>query len=228
MTTPVALVTGAGKGIGKAIAAGLAARGFDVWLGARDRSRGTAAAAEVGGRFVRLDVTSDEEVAAAVRTIGRLDVLVNNAGTNTGGYGLPSREDVASMRQVYETNVFGVVRVTNAFLPLLRESAAGRIVMVSSMRGSLAEPGAWAGRPSMPYSSSKTALNALTAHYAHELADTAIKVNSACPGHVATDFNAFRGTRTPEEGAAEAIRLATLGPDGPTGKSFQDGRELAW
>ncbi|MEV6895884.1 SDR family NAD(P)-dependent oxidoreductase [Amycolatopsis sp. NPDC051372] len=125
------------------------------------------------------------------------------------------------MRQVYETNVFGIVRVTNAFLPLLRESAAGRILMVSSMRGSLAEPGAWAGQPSMPYSSSKTALNALTAHYAHEP-----KVNSACPGHAATDFNAFLGTRTPEEGAVAAIRLATVGPDGPTGKSFHDGREL--
>jgi NAD(P)-dependent dehydrogenase (short-subunit alcohol dehydrogenase family) len=228
MTTPTALVTGAATGIGKAIAAGLAARGFDVWLGARNRSRGTAAATEAGGRFVRLDVTSDEEVAAAVRTVGRLDVLVNNAGTNTGGYGLPSQEDVAAMREVYETNVFGVVRVTNAFLPLLRNSPAGRIVMVSSMRGSLAEPGAWTGQPSMPYSTSKTALNALTAHYAHELADTGIKVNSACPGHVATAFNAFRGLRTPEEGAAEAIRLATLAPDGPTGKSFQDGRELAW
>ncbi|MGW5715938.1 SDR family NAD(P)-dependent oxidoreductase [Amycolatopsis sp. NPDC003865] len=226
MTT--ALVTGANKGIGKAIAAGLAGRGMTVYVGARDEAAGKAAAAEIGARFVRLDVRSDEDVAKAVAEIGELDVLVNNAGINTGGYGKPSEEFAESLREVYETNVFAVVRVTNAFLPLLRRSPAGRIVNVTSKRGSIGEAGAWAGQPSMPYSSSKTALNAITVHYARELADTAIKVNGAAPGHVATDFNGFRGTRTPEEGAAVAIRLATVDENGPTGAVYEDERRLAW
>ncbi|WP_290059115.1 SDR family NAD(P)-dependent oxidoreductase [Amycolatopsis solani] len=226
MTT--ALVTGANKGIGKAIAAGLAGRGMTVYVGARDEAAGRAAAAEIGARFVRLDVRSDEDVAAAVAEIGELDVLVNNAGINTGGYGKPSEEPAAALREVYETNVFAVVRVTNAFLPLLRRSPAGRIVNVTSKRGSIGEAGAWVGQPSMPYSSSKTALNAITVHYARELTGTAIKVNGAAPGHVATDFNGFRGTRTPEEGAEVAIRLATVDENGPTGAVYEDERRLAW
>ncbi|MEU0789351.1 SDR family NAD(P)-dependent oxidoreductase [Amycolatopsis sp. NPDC005961] len=226
MTT--ALVTGGNKGIGKAIAAGLVRRGFTVYSGARDERRGEAAAAEIGARFVRLDVLSDEDVENAVREIGELDVLVNNAGINSGGYGKPSEETAEAFRLVYETNVFAVVRVTNAFLPLLRRSPAGRIVNVTSKRGSIGEDGAWAGQPSMPYSSSKTALNALTVHYARELAGTNIKVNGAAPGHVATDFNGFRGSRTPEEGAEVAIRLATVDENGPTGAVWEDERRLAW
>ncbi|HEY2057824.1 MAG TPA: SDR family oxidoreductase [Amycolatopsis sp.] len=229
MTTQrTALVTGANKGIGKAIAAGLVKEGFTVYVGARDVGRGQATAAEIGGRFMQLDVTAQEDVDRAVREIGHLDVLVNNAGVNTGDYGPPSSETAEAMRRVYETNVFAVVRVTNAFLPLLRASTAGRIVNVTSKRGSIGEEGAWAGQPSMPYSSSKTALNAITAHYARELAGTAVKVNGAAPGHVATDFNGFRGRRTPEEGAEVAIRLATLDADGPTGQVFEDETRLAW
>jgi NAD(P)-dependent dehydrogenase (short-subunit alcohol dehydrogenase family) len=231
----VALVTGANKGIGKAIAAGLLADGFVVYLGARDLERGRAAAeglAAVGdARALQLDVTSESDVDDAVARItqdfGHLDVLVNNAGVNVG-YQRPTEESVENLRYVYETNVFAVVRVTNAFLPLLRQSPAGRIVNVTSKRGSIGEEGAWAGQPSMAYSSSKTALNALTVHYARELADTPIKVNGAAPGHVATDFNGFRGTRTPEEGAAVAVRLATLDATGPTGAAFEDDRQLAW
>lgn len=228
-TKRVALVTGANKGIGKAIAAGLVRAGLDVLVGARDQARGRAAAAEIGGRFVQLDVLDDGSVGRALfevtRDFGRLDVLVNNAGIAAGSP-KPSATTVDDMRSVYESNVFAVVRVTNAFLPLLRAAPAARIVNVTSKRGSIGDPGAWVGNPVMAYSSSKTALNALTAHYARELAP--IKVNGAAPGHVATDFNGFRGTRTPDEGAAIAIRLALLDADGPTGGFFEDSGTITW
>ena len=199
-----------------------------MWVAARDAAAGRAAADAVGGRFVQLDVTDPKQVRAAAATVGELDVLVNNAGINTGGYDVPSRDDPDLVRTVYDTNVFGVVRVTNAFLPPLRRSAAGRIVNVSSMRGSLGEDGAWVGQPSMPYSSSKTALNAVTAHYARELAASGITVNAVSPGHVATDFNGFRGTRSVEEGAAGIVTAAFTRPGGPSGTLAQDGRRLAW
>ena len=238
----VAVVTGANKGIGRAIAAGLARESFIVYIGARDPGRGEAAARELNGtgdvRFLQLDVTSPESVDAAVARVradfGYLDALVNNAGVSTltrrylDHVPTPTEETADDLRFVYETNVFAVVRVTNAFLPLVRRSPAGRIVNVTSKRGSIGEEGAWAGQPDMAYSSSKTALNAVTVHYARELADTPVKVNGAAPGHVATEFNNFRGTRTPEEGAAVAVRLATLPPDGPTGAVFEDDAQLAW
>ena len=238
----IALVTGANKGIGRAIAAGLAGRGWTVYLAARDAERGESAAAELRPtgdvRFLPLDVTSEADVEAAVKRVdrdfGRLDALVNNAGVSTlnrrplDHLPTPTEETADDLRFVYEVNVFAAVRMINAFLPLLRRSAAGRIVNVTSKRGSLGEEGAWVGQPSMAYSSSKTALNAVTVHYARELAGTPIKINGAAPGFVATDFNGFRGTRTPEEGADVAIRLATLGPDGPTGAVFEDDTRLAW
>jgi NAD(P)-dependent dehydrogenase (short-subunit alcohol dehydrogenase family) len=196
---------------GRAIVAGLLRESFVVYLGARDPSRGASAATDLASlgdvRFVQLDVTSDESV--------------DHIPT-------PSEETAADLRFVYETNVFAVVRMTNAFLPLLRRSPAGRIVNVTSKRGSIGEEGAWVGQPDMAYSSSKTALNAVTVHYARELASTPIKVNGAAPGHVATDFNGFRGLRTPEQGAAVAVRLATLPADGPTGTVFEDDLQLAW
>ena len=241
-TPRFALVTGANKGIGKAIAAGLAGHGFTVYLGARDTGRGQAAAAELAAsgdtRAITLDVTSDGDVRAAVGRIeaeaGYLDVLVNNAGTHPlnnrrlDQLPAPTEETADDLRYVYETNVFAVVRLTNAFLPLMRRAPAARIVNVTSKRGSIGEEGAWAGQPVMSYSSSKTALNAITVHYARALAETPIKVNGAAPGHVATDFNNFRGTRTPEHGAAVAIRLATLPAEGPTGAVFEDQTQLAW
>ena len=235
----VALVTGANKGIGKAIARGLARDGFVVYLGARDLEKGKAAAEELREegevRVIALDVADARSVTAARQTIeldaGQLDVLVNNAGISSAPgsrFSVPMVETAENMRAVYETNVFAVVTVTNAFIPLLLKSTAGRIVNVTSKRGSIAEEGAWVGRPNMAYSSSKTALNAITVHYARSLAETTVKVNGAAPGHVATDFNGFRGTRTPEEGAALAIRLAQLGSEGPSGLVFEDETQLAW
>ena len=235
----IALVTGANKGIGKAIAKGLAQNGFTVFLGARDSEKGIAAAAELKTegdvRFVQLEVTHLASVLSAKQLIesekGRLDVLVNNAGIGAApgsGFNTPEEEIAENMRAVYETNVFAVVTVTNTFLPLLLKSDAGRIVNVTSKRGSLGEEGAWVGRPNMTYSSSKTALNAITVHYARSLAETHVKVNGAAPGHVATDLNGFRGTRTPEHGAEVAIRLAQLDIDGPTGTVFEDEHQLSW
>jgi NAD(P)-dependent dehydrogenase (short-subunit alcohol dehydrogenase family) len=235
----VALVTGANKGIGKAIARGLARDGFVVYLGARDLEKGKATQEELRAegevRVIALDVTNARSVTAARQTIeleaGQLDVLVNNAGISSAPgsrFSVPMVETAENMRAVYETNVFAVVTVTNAFIPLLLKSTAGRIVNVTSKRGSIGEEGAWVGRQNMEYSSSKTALNAITVHYARSLAETTVKVNGAAPGHVATDFNGFRGTRAPEEGAAVAIRLAQLGSEGPSGLVFEDETQLAW
>ena len=233
--TLVAVVTGANKGIGKEIARGLARLGMTVYLGSRNAERGKAAAAELSRDGivipVQFDVTDRASVERAAslidRDFGRLDVLVNNAGTNVG-YQKPSEVTAEDFRTVYETNVFGVVTVTNVFLPLLLRSEAGRIVNVTSLRGSIGAEGAWVGQPSMPYSTSKTALNAITVHYSRELADTRIKVNAAAPGHVATDFNAFRGSRSPAQGAAIALRLATLDDFGPSGGAFDDAGRLPW
>jgi NAD(P)-dependent dehydrogenase (short-subunit alcohol dehydrogenase family) len=236
----VALVTGGNKGIGLAIVRGLARRGFTVLLGSRSLGRGQQAAAGLDGdvRPVILDVTSQEQVDALAARVGaefgHLDVLVNNAGANTLTFRpmdhlpKPTEETVDDIKNVYEINVFAVVRMMNAFLPLLLKADAPRVVNVTSKRGSIGEEGAWAGQPSMVYSSSKTALNALTVHYAREFADSPIKINGAAPGHVATDFNNFRGTRTPDEGAAVALRLATLPADGPTGAVFEDEVQLTW
>ena len=241
MTTKskVALVTGGNRGIGEAIVRGLARAGFVVFLGGRDAQNGKEAAARLAPEgdvlFVQLDVTDAKSVASARQTVegttGRLDVLINNAGVASGAgapLAVPAAESAANLRAVYETNVFAVVTVTNTFLPLLLKSEAGRIVNVTSKRGSIGEAGAWVGQPNMAYSSSKTALNAITVHYARSLAETNIKVNGAAPGHVATQFNNFRGTRTPEEGARVALRLAQLGSDGPSGVVFEDERQLAW
>jgi NAD(P)-dependent dehydrogenase (short-subunit alcohol dehydrogenase family) len=240
MTTKskIALITGANKGIGYATARGLAQQGFIVMLGARDVQRGTNAAAvlapEGDVRFIHLDVTDEISVRTAAQKIednfGYLDVLINNAAISSDGnhFRKPSEETAAGIRAVYETNVFAVMTVTNVFLPLLRNASAGRIVNVTSKRGSIGEEGAWVGRPYMAYSTSKTALNAITAHYARELADTPIKINGAAPGHVATSFNNFSGKRTPDEGATVVIRLAQLDADGPTGLVFEDDNQLAW
>jgi len=239
MQTTTALVTGANKGIGYEIAVGLGALGWSVGVGARDPERLRAAVEKlradgVDAFAVPLDVTDDASVAAAARLVeerGGLDVLVNNAGVVGGGSQQPSTADLEGMRTAVETNVFGVVRVTNAFLPLLRRSASPRIVNMSSSVGSLtlqSAPGEQAGPISITYSPTKSYLNAVTVQYARELEGTGILVNAGCPGYCATDLNGFRGFRTPQQGAAIAIHLATLPDDGPSGGFFDDEGVVPW
>ncbi|WP_406474277.1 SDR family oxidoreductase [Streptomyces platensis] len=236
----IALVTGANKGIGFEIAAGLGALGWRVGVGARDEERRETAvaklrAAGVDAFGVPLDVTDDASVADAARLIedgaGRLDVLVNNAGITGEGPQMPTTVDVATVRAAVETNVIGVIRVTNAMLPMLRRSPSPRIVNMSSGVGSLTRqttPGTETGPISAAYTPSKTFLNAVTVQYAKELSGTNILINAACPGYCATDLNGFRGFRTPEQGAAIALHLATLPDDGPTGSFFDDAGEVPW
>ncbi|GAA1538299.1 SDR family oxidoreductase [Actinomadura kijaniata] len=236
----IALVTGANKGIGYEIAAGLGALGWSVGVGARDERRRETAVAKLRAAGadafgVPLDVTDDASAAAAARLIeeraGRLDALVNNAAITGGVPQEPTRVDPGTVRAVVETNVIGVIRVTNALLPLLRRSASPRIVNMSSAVGSLTRqtaPGVETGPISAAYTTSKTFLNAVTVQYAKELHGTGILVNAACPGFCATDLNGFRGVRTPEQGAAIGIRLATLPDDGPTGGFFEDAGPVPW
>jgi NAD(P)-dependent dehydrogenase (short-subunit alcohol dehydrogenase family) len=236
----IALVTGANKGIGYEIAAGLGALGWSIGVGARDEGRREAAvrklrAGGVDAFGVPLDVTDDASVTAAAGLIeeraGRLDVLVNNAAVTGGTPQMPTTVDPLAVRAAVETNVIGVIRVTNAMLPLLHRSESPRIVNMSSVVGSLTRqtaPDADSGPISAAYAPSKTFLNAVTIQYAKELRDTNILINAGCPGFTATDLNGFRGVRTPEQGAAIAIRLATLPDDGLNGGFFEDAGVVPW
>ena len=240
----IALVTGANKGIGRQIAGQLAALGHTVVVAARNPDAGERAAAELradGGNAVAvvLDVTDPASAAAAAeevkRRFGRLDALVNNAGiVATPGVSFaaqqPGSAAVDEIRSVFETNFFGVISVTAAFLPLLRLSAAPRIVNVSSVAGSLAavsDP-ATTDPIAAGYAPSKTALTSLTLQYAKGLAPEGILVNAVCPGFVATDLNGFRGTRTPAQGAIAAVRMATIPAGGPTGTFSDEDGPLPW
>jgi NAD(P)-dependent dehydrogenase (short-subunit alcohol dehydrogenase family) len=227
MTTT--LLTGANRGLGFEAARQLATAGHQVWIGARDISRGEQAADAIGGRFVQLDVTDDASVAAAVETVGGLDVLVNNAGIS-GGRINASEATVDDMRNVYETNVFGPVRVLHAFIPLLERSPAPVVVNVSSGVGSLglaSDPESSLSAANYPvYASSKAALNMLTIRYA--AAFPTMRINSVDPGFTATDFNQHRGTQTVEEGAEAIVRYALVAPDGPTGGFFDRNGAEAW
>jgi len=247
---PVALVTGANQGIGLQIAKDLVAHGFTVLVGSRNLERGEAAASEVGpdARAIQLDVTDQASITGAAKRIrgelGRLDVLVNNAAiSNTrlrtnesveeySKSTRPSNVSLDEMRAVWETNVFGVLAVTQAMLPLLREAPAARIVNVSSGVGSLtqnANPAfRWRSIFGPVYPASKTALNAITLAMAIELEATGIKVNAACPGFTKTNLNNYAGTQTVEEGAREPVRLALLGPDGPTGTYSNAAGPIPW
>ncbi len=237
----IALITGANKGIGFEIARQLGEQGSVVLVGARDEVRGKQAADSLAARGivavpVRIDVTDPPSVADAAIQIeqlyGRLDILVNNAGIVGRFTGAPSEATAGDLREVYETNVFGVVSVTNAMLPLLRRSEAGRIVNLSSHLGSLTlnsdQESVFARINMIAYQSSKTALNAITIAYAKELRETPIKVNMAHPGVVATDLNNHRGQRTPAEGAAIAVQLALLDDSGPTGAALSDAGVVPW
>ncbi|GAA4734642.1 SDR family oxidoreductase [Nocardioides endophyticus] len=227
-----ALVTGANKGIGYEIAAGLARIGFRVGVGARDAGRRDEAVAKLQADGhdvfgVPLDVTDDASVAAAAAKLegqGGLDVLVNNAAITGGMPQEPTKVSAEQVLQVVDTNVIGVIRVTNAMLPMLRRAPSPRIVNVSSTVGSLTLQTAQAdavGPISAAYSPTKSYLNAITIQYAKELAGTGVLINAGCPGFVATDLNNFQGFRTPEQGAAIFLELATLPDGGPSG-TFRD------
>jgi NAD(P)-dependent dehydrogenase (short-subunit alcohol dehydrogenase family) len=239
MANRTALVTGANKGIGKEIARQLAAEAFTVYVGSRTIERGQCTVEDIAGntRLLVIDVTDAASVADAAAQVEELDVLVNNAGVMVDGRAAPEA-DVDSFRRTYETNVFGVVAVTNAFLPALRRSAHPRIVNVSSGTGSLG----WStglnpqfahetSGTGAAYRSSKTALNALTVYYAQALASEGFIVNALAPGLRATDLNARAAASggDPAEAAAGAVRLALLPDDGPTGEFFSwDGTTAPW
>ncbi|HEY5355573.1 MAG TPA: SDR family oxidoreductase [Streptosporangiaceae bacterium] len=241
MNNSTALVTGANKGIGKQIARQLADAGLTVYVGSRDAGRGQQAVDEIGGgaRLLVLDVTEPKSIADAAQQVDDLDILVNNAGIMVDGSTAPEA-DVESFRRTYETNVFAVLAVTNAFLPALRRSAHPRIVNISSGTGSLAwstgpnaqfRSSASAAGSGAAYRSSKTALNALTVFYAQALAAGGFRVNALAPGLRATDLNerAAASDGDPAEAAEGAVRLAMFPDDGPTGEFFSwDGSPVPW
>ena len=226
----VTLITGANKGLGYETARRLIAEGHTVYIGARSVEHGEAAASGLGGQFVRLDVTDDAAVEAALATIdereGRLDVLVNNAGISTTA-------DVSgpAALKVFDTNAIGIIRVTQAALPLLQKSENPVVVNVSSALGSF-----WAVTnpdrrqfhfPSIMYGASKAAVSMLTVQYAKTYPD--IKFNAVEPGFTATDLTPFSGAGQPvEKGAEVMVRMATIGRDGPTGTFQENEEELGW
>jgi NAD(P)-dependent dehydrogenase (short-subunit alcohol dehydrogenase family) len=243
-TKKIALVTGANKGLGLATSRQLAQQGITVLMGSRNAAKGRAAAKELQAaglpvEFVLLDVTKPAHITKAAAEIRKrftkLDILVNNAGmahkeeTLSGN----STETVSAraLRQTFDVNFFGLVELTRKLLPLIRKSDSGRIVNVSSILGSLTIQSSDGGMSSFKpfaYNASKTAVNAFTIHLAAALSNTPIKVNSAHPGWVRTDMGGPQAPLLPEEGARTAVRLATLGPDGPTGKFFHGDKELPW
>jgi NAD(P)-dependent dehydrogenase (short-subunit alcohol dehydrogenase family) len=225
----VALVTGANKGIGLEIARGLGEMGITVLLGCRDQARGAQAAGKLQSEGLRaealaLDVSDAGTIQAAAADIaarfGRLDILVNNAG-------IASDDD-----RIYDVNVFGVIAVTQAMLPLLAKSPRARVVNLSSLLGSLsanAQPNSFGGGfTRLGYCSSKTAVNAITVQFANEFRDSGMKVNCATPGYCSTDMTGHTGSRSARQGAQTPIRLATLPDDGPTAGFFDDDGVVPW
>jgi len=233
----VTLISGANKGLGYETARHLLAAGHTVYAGARDLEGGRRAAERLGARFVHLAVTDDASVAAAAKAIeadGGLDVLVNNAGiegrTPDNGVIGPADETAEHMQALFDTNVFGTVRMLHAFLPLLQRSAAPVVVNLSSglsKTADLANPdGPVHFYPGVAYPASKTAVNTVTVQYAK--AFPGIRINAVDPGYTATDLNGRTGIQTVEEGAEIIVRMAQIGPEGPTGGYFDASGPLAW
>jgi NAD(P)-dependent dehydrogenase (short-subunit alcohol dehydrogenase family) len=241
MDKKIVLITGANKGLGFETARQLGAKGYTVLVGARDETKGLSAVEKLKSEgfdvdFIEIDATNAETIKSAVEKVGekygKLDVLVNNAGIALDSTEKASEIGLDIIRKTFDTNFFGVIAITQTFLPLIKKSDNGRIVNVSSGLGSLtqnADPN-WAFSAVKPlaYNSSKTALNAFTVILAHELKDTNIKVNSADPGYTATDLNGNSGPKTVAEGASIITDLATLPNDGATGSYFDDQGVLPW
>ncbi|MGV2129581.1 SDR family oxidoreductase [Agrobacterium vitis] len=236
-----ALVTGANKGIGFAIAKGLAEQGMTVWMGARDAERGEKAVAQLRSddldvRLLVIDVADDTNVQeAATRLAGEVDalhVLVNNAGILVDVTTPPSQVTMEAIKSTFEVNLFGPIRVTQAFVPLLKAAGEARIVMMGSGVGSLTlitDPTSlYSSVNLLDYTASKVALNAVTVAFAKELEPSGIKVNVVEPGHVRTDLNKNTGFISPEEGALTAIKMAMIGNDGPTGGFFGSHGRQPW
>ncbi|WP_428340603.1 SDR family NAD(P)-dependent oxidoreductase [Mycobacterium sp.] len=235
MTTT--LITGANKGLGFETARRLIAAGHTVYIGSRDAERGSRAAGQLGGRSVLLDTTDDSSVQAAVKVIeadGGLDVLVNNAGVEERGdnNAVIGPADVTAdvLRQTFETNVFGTVRVTHAFLPLLQRSATPVVVNVSSALGSLTSATNPAtptyGYPGVAYPASKAAVNMITVQFAKAFPN--MRINAVEPGFTKTDLNGNTGIQTVEQGAEIIVRMAQIGQDGPTAGYFDANGTLPW
>jgi NAD(P)-dependent dehydrogenase (short-subunit alcohol dehydrogenase family) len=231
MTT--ALITGANKGLGRETARRLLELGHTVYLGCRGAERAQETAADLGGVPLLIDVTSDASVAAAAAQVreqaGLLDVLVNNAGV-AGGFRPAAETSATDMLAVYDTNVFGVVRVLQAFLPLLERSLAPVVVNVSSGLGSLAitrDPDRFESTlKGLAYPSSKSALNMLTSQYAKSLPQ--LRINAVDPGYTGTDLNGHRGTQSVEQGAEIIVRMASVRPDGPSGTFVDVNGTVPW
>src|SRR5690242_5423912 len=226
----VAVVSGANRGIGKEVVRQLAERGYTVVLGARELPKGEEAAREIGKNVtaLELDVASDSSVEQFMKQVeqkfGRVDVLVNNAGTMYDSWQKASDADLEKSHQAHETNLWGAWRLAKAAIPLMRKSGGGRIVNVSSEAGSIAKLGA--GPPA--YATSKAALNALTRVLAAELKGDGILVNSVCPGWVRTEMGGQNAPRNVEQGAASILWAVTIPDDGPTGGLYRDGKPLQW
>lgn len=241
MSDKIALVTGATRGIGLETVRQLAQKNVKVLLAGRDRRKAVTASLQLQAEglpveAIALEVTDERSIAAAANEVeakhGRLDILVNNAGVLLDDTAKkPSEQTLEVWRRTFDTNLFAVVAVTQAFLPLLKKSEAGRIVNVSSILGSLtlhSDPGSGIYHFKVPaYDASKSALNAWTVHLAHELRDTAIKVNSIHPGSVKTDMNS-QGDIEVTDGAKSSVELALIGADGPTGSFSHLGKTLPW
>jgi NAD(P)-dependent dehydrogenase (short-subunit alcohol dehydrogenase family) len=242
-TTKVALITGANKGLGYEMARQLAREGVTVVLAARDQAKGEAAAEQLRQqgldvRFVKLDVTNKKDypevVAFLESNFGKLDILINNAGISADGLAGTSVSGTTeqSLRNTFETNFFAPIALTQALLPLLKKSKAGRIVNMSSILGSQtlhADPSSPIYNfKALSYDASKAALNSFTIHLAHELNNTNIKVNSAHPGWVKTDMGTEAAPMEIPEGAKTGVALALLGEDGPSGGFFHLGQVLPW